>query len=55
MGHARGNEHNVAPPGGNLLLVGASLLGSIGNTLVLSNDADGRFYFICSEKIEFIS
>ena len=47
--------HTVSLTAGNLLLDGASLLGSIGNTLVLSNDADGRFYFICSEKIEFIS
>lgn len=50
-----GMAHTVSLTAGNLLLVGASLLGSIGNTLVLSNDADGRFYFICSEKIEFIS
>ena len=50
-----GMAHTVSLTAGNLLLVGASLLGSIGNTLVLSNDADGRFYFICSEKIELIS
>ena len=47
--------HTVSLTAGNLLLVGATLLGTIGNTLVLSNDAENRFYFVCAEQVEFLS
>lgn len=50
-----GMAHTVSLTAGHLLLVGATLLGTIGNTLILSNDAENRFYFICAEKVEFLS
>lgn len=50
-----GMAHTVSLTAGNLLLVGASLLGTIGNALVLSNDAENRFYFVCTEKVAFLS
>lgn len=50
-----GMAHTVSLTAGNLLLVGASLLGSIGSALILSSDAESRFYFVCSEKVEFLS
>ena len=50
-----GMAHTVSLTAGNLLLVGASLLGSIGNALILSSDADNRFYFICTEQVGFLS
>ena len=50
-----GMAHTVSLTAGNLLLVGATLLGTIGNTLVLSNDAENRFYFVCAEQVEFLS
>ena len=46
--------HTVSLTAGNLLLVGATLLGSIGNALILSSDADSRFYIVCTEQVEFI-
>ena len=49
-----GMAHTVSLTAGNLLLVGGTLLGTIGNTLVLSNDAENRFYFICAEQVEFL-
>ena len=49
-----GMAHTVSLTAGNLLLVGATLLGSIGNALILSSDADSRFYIVCTEQVEFI-
>ena len=40
---------------GQLSLNGATALGSIGNVLVLANEADSRFYFVCANKIEFMA
>lgn len=49
-----GMAHTVSLTAGNLLLVGATLLGTIGNALILSNDTENRFYFVCTEQVEFI-
>lgn len=49
-----GMAHTVSLTAGNLLLVGATLLGTIGNALILSSDAQSRFYFVCGESVEFI-
>lgn len=49
-----GMAHTVSLTAGNLMLVGATLLGTIGNALILSNDAQSRFYFVCAEQVEFI-
>lgn len=39
---------------GPLLLSGVSVLGAVGNVLVLANDATRRIYFVCAEAVEFI-
>lgn len=49
-----GLARTVSLTAGNLLLVGATLLGAVGDVLVLSNDGENRFYFVCSEQVEFI-
>lgn len=35
---------------GDVLLANVTVLGKVGQVLVLANDADQRFYFVCSEK-----
>ena len=50
-----GMAHTVSLTAGHLLLVGAALLGSVGNALILASDADHRFYFICAEQVEFLN
>lgn len=37
-----------------LLLANVSVVGKVGKILVLSNDTDERFYFVCTEKATFI-
>lgn len=49
-----GMSRTVSLTAGNLLLVGATLLGTIGNALILSNDSENRFYFVCGENVEFL-
>ena len=39
---------------GPLVVEQADVLGQIGNLLVVSNAADRRFYFICTQKIDFL-
>lgn len=34
---------------GNLLLANATVLGSLGGVMVLANDTQSRFYFVCSQ------
>lgn len=40
---------------GPLIVGGATVLGSVGDALVLANDTDRRIYFVCNSKIEFLS
>lgn len=40
---------------GLLALRNVSVLGTIGNVLVLGNDADYRFYFVCANKVEMLA
>lgn len=49
-----GMAHSVSLTAGNLLLVGATFLGTIGNALILSSDNDTRFYIVCAEQVEFL-
>lgn len=52
---AEGNlSRRVSLAVGPLLLSGVSLLGSVGNVLVLANDEALRIYFVCVNKVEFI-
>lgn len=39
---------------GPLLVANAAVLGSVGDVVVLANDADRRFYFICDSSVDFI-
>ena len=39
---------------GLLVLNGVTLLGTVGNVLVLANDADNRLYFVCVNSVQFI-
>lgn len=39
---------------GLLVLQGVTLLGTLGNTLVLANDTEQRIYFVCASKIQFL-
>ena len=40
---------------GLLALRNVSVLGTIGNVLVLGNDTDNRFYFVCANKVEMLA
>ena len=39
---------------GLLVLKNVTLLGAVGNVLVLCNDADNRLYFVCVNSVQFI-
>ena len=39
---------------GPLVLQGVTLLGSVGNVLVLANSANNRIYFVCVNQIQFL-
>ena len=47
-------SRRVSLTAGLLVLSGVTLLGTVGNVLVLSNDADNRLYFVCVNSIQFI-
>lgn len=49
-----GMVRSVSLTAGNLLLVGATILGAVGDAILLSNDSQNRFYIICSEQVEFL-
>lgn len=40
---------------GQLSLRNAIALGSVGSVLVLANEEDYRFYFVCANKVEFLA
>ncbi len=40
---------------GPLIVGGATVLGSVGDVLVLANDTDRRIYYVCKSQIEFLS
>ena len=39
---------------GQLILQGVTLLGTLGNVLVLANDETQRIYFVCAAKVQFL-
>lgn len=39
---------------GPLVVENSTVLGQIGNVLVMANSTDSRFYFICADKIDFV-
>ena len=39
---------------GKLVLQGVTLLGTLGNVLVLANDSSQRIYFVCANKVQFL-
>lgn len=50
----RAATRSVTVTAGPLLVQNATILGQIGDILVLANPTDNRFYFICAGKITFI-
>ena len=40
---------------GPLVLQGVTLLGTVGNVLVLSNSTNNRIYFVCVNQIQFLA
>jgi len=48
-------SRRVSLAAGPLLLNGVTLLGHLGNVLVLVNEVDQRFYFVCVNHIQFIA
>ena len=52
---ARNNlSRRVSLAAGLLVLKNVTLMGAMGNVLVLSNDADSRLYFVCVNSVQFI-
>ena len=47
-------SRRVSLAAGLLLLDGVTLLGTVGNVLVLANDCDNRLYFVCVNSVQFI-
>ena len=39
---------------GPLIVENSTILGQLGDILVMANSTDNRFYFICTEKIDFL-
>lgn len=53
---AEGNlSRRVTLAAGALLLRDVRLLGTVGNVLVLANEADDRIYFVCASKVQFLA
>lgn len=44
----------VSLTAGPLLVANAAVLGSVGDVLVLANDEDSRFYFVCSSTVDLL-
>lgn len=52
---ARNNlSRRVSLAAGLLLLRNVTLLGTVGNVLVLANDCDNRLYFVCVNSVQFV-
>ena len=47
-------SRRVSLTAGLLMLKNVTLLGTVGNVLVLSNDADNRLYFVCVNGVQFV-
>ena len=49
-----GRRRTLSVTVGPLLVANAAVLGSVADVIVLANDTDQRFYFICSSAIDLI-
>lgn len=47
-------SRQVSLVAGPLVLTNVTLLGTVGNVLVLANDTDDRIYFVCVNSVQFI-
>ena len=47
-------SRRVSLTAGLLALKNVTLMGAVGNVLVLCNDADGRLYFVCVNSVQFV-
>ena len=48
-------SRRVSLTAGLLVLLNVTLLGAVGNVLVLANDANNRLYFVCVNSVQFIA
>ncbi len=48
------SRRTLSVTAGPLLVANAAVLGSVGDVVVLANDADRRFYFICDSSVDLI-
>ena len=48
-------SRRVTLAAGALLLSGVTLLGTVGNVLVLANEEEYRLYFVCANSVEFFA
>ena len=46
-------RRTVSVAAGPLLVANAAVLGSVGEVLVLANDADRRIYYVCQNSVSF--
>lgn len=47
-------SHKATITAGNLTLREATVLGSVGDVLVIANDKKRRFYFVCANAVQFL-
>ena len=53
---SQGNlSRQVSLVAGPLVLNEATLLGNVGNVLILANPTDDRIYFVCANSVQFIA
>lgn len=50
-----GTNSGVTLTAGNLALYNVDVLGSVNNVIVLANDTDKRFYFVCAQNVGFMN
>lgn len=53
-GGSIGRRRTLSVTAGPLLVANAAVLGMVGDVIVLANDTDSRFYFICNDAVDFI-
>ncbi|HCO61943.1 MAG TPA: hypothetical protein DIT49_00270, partial [Clostridiales bacterium] len=48
-------SRRVTLAAGTLVVRNVTLLGTLGNVLVLANDTDQRIYFVCATQVQFLA
>lgn len=47
-------RRSISLTAGPLLVANAAVLGTVGDVVVLANDCDRRFYFVCDSAVDFV-